>query len=227
LLVDGVLTADTTAPPKSALVIKAKETGLAGNNLQVKFANVLVDPGDVTKSTFDVTVSETDSYPLLSLVATDAAYVGTVLGTGTTAGTKPGLVTLNSLGASTKIPLAAANYMLEPTTGNTVDLNDAASASRLKLEPRKTVSAGVSKIVIQVTPGSDPDTFGMTVSLAVSNNVMLAKLLTVTDFKDFVKFDSPDGSALSAVPAAGTVQLTGGTPAATPQAASATVVAGA
>jgi hypothetical protein len=226
LIGQGVLVADTAAPPQPSVVVKAKEAGPAGNSLTVKFANVVADPNAVGDSTFDVTVSESDAYPLLSIDQADTSFAGKVLGQkGGKDGTKPGLLIVTSV-AGTKAP-APANYTLDPTAGQTVDLLDAANATSLTLEPRQTQSAGGAKIVIQVTPGAGPGTFGLSAALAVSKNVKLSGLLAATDFADFVTFEAPDGGAkLTAVPTAGAVQLTGGTSAAPAQSATASVVAG-
>lgn len=231
LIEGGVLAADTSgavAPPKVAVAIKAAEAGPSGNNLEVRFANVSVDPdpSKIGDSTFDVTLSESETYGRLSLNAADPEFVGKVLGDGTAKGTRPGLVQFKSAAAATAKPLAAKGYKLEPATGKTVVLKDADDADKLTLEPRKTVGIAGAKIDLKVTPGADANTFGLTTSLVVTKNVKLSDLLTMTDFDDFVKFTSPGGGPLSAVPAVGGVKLGGGTSASDAQAASAVVVAG-
>src|SRR4051794_39759286 len=58
LVSQGLLDADSTAPPTPALVIEAADAGVAGNHIQVRFSNFTPDaahPLDATKTRFDVT----------------------------------------------------------------------------------------------------------------------------------------------------------------------------
>jgi len=80
----GSLTPGTAPSPKPVMVIQATDPGLAGNNIQVIFSNIVPDPGDPTnadKTTFDATVTETDMYKGLSIDSTSPSFIKTVLGT--------------------------------------------------------------------------------------------------------------------------------------------------
>lgn len=57
----GALKPGATPPPKQAMVIQAQDAGAAGNNIKVTFKNIVVDP-DADKTTFDATITETDTY---------------------------------------------------------------------------------------------------------------------------------------------------------------------
>src|SRR5690242_5817261 len=92
----GFLTAGPTPAPKAAMTIQAADPGLAGNNIQVVFSNIVPDPADpanADKTTFDATITETDTYNGLSFDPASPSFIKTVLGTETAGtGTKPGLV---------------------------------------------------------------------------------------------------------------------------------------
>lgn len=91
----GSLIPAATPPPKPAMVIKAADAGAAGNNIQVVFSNIVPDPSDPTnaaKTTFDATITETDTYAGISFDSASQSFIKTVLGTETVTGTRPGLV---------------------------------------------------------------------------------------------------------------------------------------
>src|SRR2546425_4171088 len=74
----GFLTAGSTPSPKPAMAITATDTGLAGNNIQVVFSNITPDPANPTnadKTTFDATISETDTYNGLSVDSTSPSFI--------------------------------------------------------------------------------------------------------------------------------------------------------
>jgi hypothetical protein len=223
---EGMLTPDTAAPPQAAVVVQAVEKGTAGNDIQVGFSNFVPDPNTPANTTFDTAVTETDVYALLSVDNTSPNFVGSVLGnTGSsTPPSQPGLVIVKAMGASTQAP-APASYALDPSAGGSVDVKDASNAVVFTLQARRTRTTATPHILIQVGAGADAKTFTLTASISLTKNVKPADLLTVTDFADFVTFAVPSGASAVGVPAQGSVQLTGGTPAAPAAAAQATVVA--
>jgi hypothetical protein len=221
----GMLSPDTAAPPQAAVVVQAVEKGTVGNDIQVAFSNPVRDPTNPANTTFDTTVTETDVYPLLSIDNKSPNFVGTVLGTGsTTPPSQPGLVRVKAMGTSTQAP-APANYSLDPSTGAGVDVKDAKSNVVFTLEARRTRGSATPAILVQVGAGADDKTFTLTASISLKKNVKPADLLTATDFQDFVTFAAPPGATAVGVPAPGSMQLTGGTPAADAVAAQATIPA--
>jgi hypothetical protein len=224
---EGVLSPDTAGPPQAAVVVKAVETGTAGNDIQVRFTNFVLDRNTPANTTFDTTVTETDVYALLSIDSGNSNFfVGNVLGTGTTtAPSKPGLVRVKAMGSSTNAP-AQANYWLDPSAGGKVDVKDAANAVVFTLEARRSRTSATPLILVQIAAGADAKTFALTASISLSRNVKPADLLTVTDFDQFVTFAAPAGASAVGVPAQTSVQLTGGAPAADATNAEATVLTG-
>src|SRR5262245_12982137 len=224
----GVLTPDTAPPPKPAVVIQAAESGPTGNNIQVTFSTFVLDPTNPDKTTFDVTVTEADSYPLLSIDSTSASYFRDVLGDGTSAhpGTSPGLVNVKALGASTKAP-APGNYpSLDPTAAGTVDVKDSDGKVVVTLVARRSRTTATPTILVQVGKGADDTTFSLTATFTLAKNIKLSELLTVTDFAYLVTFAKPSGATTVGLPAPGAVRLSGGAPAATATQAQATVLSG-
>jgi hypothetical protein len=88
LVAQGLLVPGTQPAGKPALVIAAREAGAAGNAVTVTFANPTPN-ADPKAATVDVTVTARQSWSLLT-----ATSLETVLGTGPTTGTQPGLVFL-------------------------------------------------------------------------------------------------------------------------------------
>jgi hypothetical protein len=223
----GMLTPDTAPPPKPAAVIKATESGPAGNNIQVTFSNFVLDSTNPNNTTFDVTVTEADSYPLLSTDSASASYFRDVLGDGTSAhpGTSPGLVNVKALGSSTKAP-APANYSLDPTAAGTVDVKDGDGNLVVTLVARRSRTTATPAILVQIGKGADDTTFSLTATFTLAKNIKLSELLTVTDFAYLVTFSKPSGATAVGLPAPGAVRLSGGAPAATATQAQATVLSG-
>jgi hypothetical protein len=92
-----------------AIIFTAAEAGTAGNNITV---SISVHPGpDVAHSTFDVTVTETDSYTALTM-----STVEPVLGSDTTGGTAAGLVRVLHSSLTDVLPTSATHQL----TGGTV-----------------------------------------------------------------------------------------------------------
>lgn len=51
----GTITAGETAQPLPALIIKATDAGIVGNDIQIEFKNIAPDPADSKNITFDAT----------------------------------------------------------------------------------------------------------------------------------------------------------------------------
>jgi hypothetical protein len=84
---NGELTPGRAPAPTPAILVTAADAGQAGNNIQITFSNV-------TTTTFDALVVETDSYTTLSFDSTSPNFIKKVLGTETIAGSQQGLVHL-------------------------------------------------------------------------------------------------------------------------------------
>ncbi len=144
-----------------ALVVTASDTGFAGNNITVA-ATVHSDP-DPSKTTFDLTVVEIETYTGLTLETLQKT-----LGTPTAPGSSPGLVvvpkvasapgTIKQIGGSNALPRAGTITL----TGGT----PAKQASAIFMDANKVYSF----IVMAKKPGRDGSRTKATVSNVNLNN---------------------------------------------------------
>jgi hypothetical protein len=219
------------ASPKPAMVITAKDPGSAGNNIQVVIA--IASPNiDPTQVKFSVTVTETESYKRLSLNSTSNNYIETILGSDTVQSQSPGLVHVlhASLGA-TGTPATATPFKAASTNAKAqsdVKTADATPKTLFTLEAKKKGKDGELTSVISIGPNAgDPTTFDLSVQWTKqATNLTLANVQgnTAAALYYEVAVSAPP-SGIFSIPAAGTVQLTGGTNGTSATAASAVIFA--
>ncbi len=221
--------AGPAAAPKPAMVITAANAGAAGNNIQVTFDNVTPDPADPTnpaKTTFNVTIVETDSYPLLSIDAASPVFVKTVLGTEKVAGTQPGLVEIPD-GETPKLPKAGIDKLGggSPTVKSNYVVNEASGAGNAFTVRARQNGVDGDKTVVTI---GNIDPVAKTFSLVAkwSDTITGLKLADLpAKLSGYEITVAAPASGTFGVPAPGTVVLSGGA-SQKPQAnASATVVA--
>lgn len=208
LRAQGLLVPAPAASPKPAAIIKAVDPGPGGNNIVITIANITPSSnGDPTKTTFDITVTEMESYTGLTM-ATLTGIVGTSSGSGS----KPGLVYVKSVANPTGLPATLAST---PLTGGGagvkahLGINDGAAALVFTLEARDPGADG-SLIHIAITAGGS--TFDMTAQW--TQTVTGVKIATfqslVTAHLGYeITAAAPAGGVFS-VPTALTTQLSGG-----------------
>jgi hypothetical protein len=228
LVTNNLVTKLVAAPPKPAMVVKATDPGSAGNSVQVQTKVTKVDP-DPTKTTFDITITETDTYTGLS-----AATIKNVLGTEKAPGSglvhvvdasvKPGLVP-DQAKSPYKLPAPGA-----PGAAPRVDVVDASNAVVFTLEAKKPGPDGKGTTVTITNVDTNAKTFALTATWTkkTATGVTVATLQQGTAGLGLgyeVNIAPPTGVTYS-VPKDGTVTLTGGYDGTPPANASATIFAG-
>jgi phage tail sheath gpL-like len=222
------------ASPKPALVITASDAGSSGNNIQVVFA-ITGANADPTQVTFSMTVTETDTYTGLSLTSGAPTYIETVLGSDTVKSPSPGLahVVHGSLGtAGTPVLPSPATFKVtnpNPNARCDVKSSDATPKLLFTLEAKKKGKDGEQTSVLSVGANAkDATLFDLSIQwqqqatgLTLAN--VQANVKTALCYEIMV---SPPSSGVYSIPAAGTLQLTGGTDGASAAKASAIVFAG-
>jgi len=220
LVQSGVIAPNPVPPPSAALVLTAQDPGATGNNIQVVFSKIVPDTTTPGNTKTDIAVSETDTYTGLT-----PATIGGVLGVGTTAGQRPGLVHVKTAGAFV-LP-KAGDYTLAGGNGGKaskdIDKNSGAGAA-FTLEAKRDGADGNSiKVTIK-----DVDATGQTFTLvaAWTKSAAGVKLSDITtSFGFLIKADPPSGGVF-APPAPTTVVLVGGADSTGAIGAKATVMAG-
>lgn len=198
----GVLTRGTETPPEPAMKVEANSAGATGNLVAVEVSNVRPDPANATRTIFDATVTETNTYTGLT-VATVENTLGSSAGTGLV------YADTNSAAALPK----AGEYMLTPGANATaralldVPKTDS-NPGAFKVRSRGTGADGALTKVTIADVDSTAGTFAMTVvwSKTVAN---LDTAGVAAAFSYAVAITAPDGGALK-VPAAGIYNLAGG-----------------
>lgn len=216
LAAEGLIVAGETPPPVPAAVITATQPGGAGNDIEIAFANVRPNPSDNTQTIFDATLVQRDAYERL-----DPAQLGAVLGTSAATGSPAGLVFLSSTGTP-QLPK---------------DGTYAADGSGVVKVPKATGSGNAFQLTFRVVDAAAAMTVEITGSDALTSifelvarwaktvtGLQISELGSNANFGAFVTETAPDGGSL-AVPAPGTVVLTGGADAADAKPASATAMA--
>ncbi len=216
----GIIAPAPVPSPKPAAIIRAASPGLAGNNIVISISNVTANP-DPTKTTFDIGVTETETYKGLT-----SDNIESILGTASTSGSQPGLVRVVSPVKDTKGLPDVSQVTL--SKGTTVSRSSWLVADKSKtpiftLEARDPGVNGDS-IAVSFSVVSAPP-FDLTVTLTQKSLNM-----TVASFQSSVVKDlgyeiiaaAPSGGVFS-VPAAGSTNLSGGSAAIS---ASAILVAG-
>ena len=230
----GRLVAGVAPPVEKAMVVNAVAPGSAGNDIQLKVEAKSL-PG-VTPVTVDVTVTETDRYPGLTLAA-----LVTQLGiAGAASGTKPGLLTFTNQPGSAALPVEGAPS-IQMTAGAPPTWKIAgAGLTAVTLQPRRPGSefdaaTGVAgSKTVSITDAPLVPTAGATFTLTVTwtrivRDVALTNISTkLAELGYLVTFTAPDGTAITNItklPRPGTVTLTGGSELVAATQASATVMA--
>jgi hypothetical protein len=213
----GSLTPGTAPSPKPAMVIQAADSGLAGNNIQVAFSNIVTDPTDPNKATFDATITETDLYQGLSIDSTSPSLIKTVLGTEKVTGTKPGLV--HVLDADTPSLPKAGTYSLKggsDSAKSTAKVSGDPSGTAFNVEAKKNGQDGDNTMVTVSNVDATAKTFTLTAVWTQSvKGIKLAdlpgKLQGSSDPKKAYEIivNKPNGGNF-AIPAPGTIGLSGG-----------------
>ncbi len=200
---EGILTSDAQAPPVPAMVISAKSAGSAGNSIEVEITNVRPKPADATKTIFDITLTETNTYELLK-PQTVKAVVGTAAG----GGDKPGLVFVSSGGNPSQPKDGVYPMTGDPATADIAKADGSAGAFVLTTKAGG-ADAALTKVTISAaTDPANPGTFTLeAVWTKAAAGIEPADLVAALGYE--ITVAPPDGGAL-APPAAGGYALSGG-----------------
>lgn len=216
----GTLAPAATRSPFPAMLLRAADAGASGNNITVTVA-VSSPPanGDITQTTFDLTVTETDVYKGLT-----AATVESILGSSAVTGTSPGLVQVvaGSVDAA-GVPTAVAGAAL---TGSPAKLDvDGTGTPPLVFSltgKKDSPDALLTKVSVTPTTGSSFDleaTWTKTVS-GVTLTTVASQVSSELGYE--ITVSTPNSGAYS-LPASAVTALSGGSSVA---AASATLFTG-
>jgi len=200
---EGIIKPDTQAPPIPAMVITAKDAGSAGNTIVVAITNVRPKPTDASKTIFDATVTETNTYVGLT-PTTLKTTIGTVAGDGE----KPGLVFVSS--AANSVQPKDGDYALtgEPAKVDVLKANGSAGGFELTAKAAGADGALTKATVSGAADPTAPDTFSLVVVWTKSAaNIEASELQG--QFAYEITVAAPPGGTLAA-PAAGTYILSGG-----------------
>lgn len=211
------------ASPIAAMVFKAADPGSAGNNITV---SIKVTPSaDPTLATFDITVTESDTYTGLS-----AATIEATLGTDVKPAPAPGLAVVVSGGTTTtRLPQAATVNLGGggPAAASNYTFNDATSKPVFTLRAKKNGADGdLTKVTIanvqtktfDLTVMWTKKSAGVTLGTLAASAANLAYEVTIQAPASGV-YSVPADSSSSPVP------MTGGADGASAAAASATIFA--
>jgi hypothetical protein len=214
LVTTGFLAAGPLAP-KAAMTIQAADPGLAGNNIQVVFSNIVPDPADPTnadKTTFDATITETDTYNGLSFDSASPSFIKTVLGTEIVTGTKPGLVHIKD--ADTPSLPKADSYPLtggDASNKSSVKIPGDTSGNAFQVEAKKVGQEGKNTTVTISNVDASAKTFTLTAvwtqTVTGIKRGGLPEGLQGNQYE--IKVDKPAGGDF-AIPAPGPIGLSGG-----------------
>lgn len=221
------------ASPKPAMVLTATDTGSTGNGIKV---TITTTPNlDPTKTAINIKVEETDTYTGLTL-----ATIAQVLGTDKAVGSTPGLVhVVQGTLAASGLPGAVAKQAFTlpappppppppgPSARSVVNNNAKTPAPWVTLEAKRPGPDGAVTVVTIANVNTTANTFDLTASWTKSvTGITLATLQTSLANLGYDVIGAAPPSGIFSVPAAGVVQLTGGTDGSSATAASAIVFAG-
>lgn len=198
-LAAGELLPPPISPPTPAIVFKAATPGVAGNSVSIA---IVVPAADVFTAEIGLTASEIDFYGGLADGVAAAAAIG--LDTpGVAAGS--GLVSVKAAGtiAAGKLPKKQSMTVTAPTDAVADD-----GSTVFTLVPRAGVPAGGVGVKIDVDAATN--TFSLTASFEAkaTTKMLPPPLALTTEFLWLVTATSP----AAALPAAGSVVLSGGGP---------------
>jgi hypothetical protein len=209
LVAQKLLTLGAMPASKPALVISAREPGVAGNAVNVTFANPTSNP-DPNLATVDTSVSVTQSWSGLT-----AERLASVLGTGAGTGSQPGLVFLKPPPPAAGTMPAAGPVAASGTGPVNFDIPKEGGSTAFRLQPlfNDPQEADDAKL-LAVTVGDVDATnksFSLVVTWTKSKTASLHDLITNTSnpFAYVVSFAAPAGG-LAGPPNAGKITLQGG-----------------
>jgi len=213
----GVILPAPTAPSAPAMVIKAKAPGSSGNFIQIGFSNIRPDPNHSGVDIFDVTVTETNTYTLLT-----PSTIKEILGTAPSTGKQPGLVYVSSAG-DPKLP-KAGEYTLsgDPATRD-IDKNAGTDAA-FTVNAKSSGDDGARTKVTIKDVDSNANTFTLVATWTKTVEGIEVKVVEI-NFAYELTVSPPEGSTTLAVPAPGTITLSGGADTTSAVPASVTVAA--
>jgi hypothetical protein len=221
---DGAIAPDTQPPPNMAITITAVRAGSMGNNVIVTFSAPHPDSTDPSKTVFDATLTEVDTYSQIGVGDLQAQ-----LGTSATNGTKPGLVYMP--GSNPAMP----GNTPAPVQLNSKDGSNNYFAALMKadgtteafaLNARGGSATDGSLTTVEVRNADDanhPNTFTLIVTWTKTVTVAPADLASTSKGLGYeITAAAADGGSLG-YPLPGRVALRGGADGSSPAAATAMV----
>jgi len=225
---DGLLVPGPTPPIKPAMVLESAIAGVKGNSIQVVFSNLVVDATTPANTTFDATISARSSYPGLSFDSAAPSFIKTVLGTETIVGTSPGLIHAKD-GDTPKQPKPSSYALTGGGTSakSSVAVVGATDPTAFTVEAWKNGAGGDNISVTVSAVDATAKTFTLLVEWKEQKltGIKLADVSTQLAGDGLLLKVSPPVGGSFALPAIGTILLTGGRDAQAASPASATVVA--
>jgi len=210
------ITAGEIAPPQPALIIKATDPGITGNNIQIEFKNItpdLADSSNLEKTTFDAIVTEKETYTL-SFDENSPIFIKKILGTDTLSGSN--LVHIKD--TDTPSQPQPGTYTLEngnATTKATKPVDGDPSGIAFNLEAKKVGEDGNNTVASISGVDAAAKTFVMAIAwtktIAAIKLAELPAKLEGTE-KYIITVTKPDGSLsnFTLIPSAGLFTLNGG-----------------
>jgi phage tail sheath gpL-like len=221
LVKQGRLRPQPVEPPGEAMIVTAKEDGVAGNRITVKVTPAV--SGDRTK--VDIAITSIDRYERMTLDSLEDT-----LGTGAASGERPGLVRIKSVGTDDPVEGAAAPANPQTTPPSWIAASATAATPAFTVEARRTGTdpARVTVTVTDLDAAATPATFTLTATWMVEAKDVTASslpaLATAAAFAVDITPSPPTGSYKLPMP--GTVSLEGGAEVKPATPARATILAG-
>jgi hypothetical protein len=221
----GRIVASDTPQPVRVLDVTATDPGRSGNNIQLTVTPTL------DSSRVDVTVTETDRYPGLTL-ETIAVLLGVKNGV---SGTAPGLLrcATDPTASVSPAPKMAPVDIHKPVASayTAAELTIEGGGKKVTLEPRRSsvdFDTGERRLTVSdLQPPTDATVFTLTFTWTKTiPNLLKADIPSkLAPLGYLVAFKADGGASVSKLPVPGTVKLSGGTPDVVAQKASASVLA--
>ena len=217
-----------SAPPKPAMILKAAFPGAAGNNIQVAFSNLKVDTTTPANTTFDARITAKDTYLGLSYDSASPAFIKKVLGTETLTGTSPCLIRVRDAETPSQpqkksYPLSGGNATKKSSKG--IDGDPTGTAFTVEAWKNGDEGNSITATISDVDDATK--TFKLVVELKQTpiTGIKLSQLpIKLAGSGIVLEVKKPVGGDY-ALPALGTVGLSGGSDAKAASTAEATIVA--
>lgn len=211
------ITAGEVAPPQPALIIKATDPGIAGNNIQIEFKNVTPDPADPSnpaKTTFDAIVTEKEAYTL-SFDPASPIFIKTILGTDTLPGSKQSLVHIKATDTPSKPKPGIYTLVTGNATTKAAKPVDAdPSGTAFNLEAKKVGDGGNNTVA--TIPGVDAVAKTFVMAITWTKTIAAIKIADLPGElekpdKYIITATKPDGtnSGFNIIPSEGLFVLNG------------------